>query len=92
MKHIHYKGDGVKQTRIESLIEVVINIFLGWCISMLITIYLIVPLWNLDWSLADSFWVTVIYTVAAIIRGYLVRRFFNAELHKAAHALARRFV
>jgi len=79
----------MKQTRLESLLEVNINIFIGWLVSMGITLYIVVPIWHLSWSLADSFWVTMIYTVAAIARGYIVRRFFNAELHKAVRTLAR---
>ena len=79
----------MKQTRLESLIEVNLNIAIGWVVSMLVTVYLVVPLYDLSWSVFDSFWVTMIYTVAAIIRGYVVRRFFNAGLHKVAHQLAR---
>ena len=82
----------MKQSRLESLLEVCINIFLGWLVSMAITLWIVVPLWKLDWSLADSFWVTMIYTVAAIVRGYVVRRFFNAQLHKLAHSIAKEFV
>ncbi len=79
----------MKQTRLESLLEVNINIFIGWLVSMAITLWIVVPMWNLDWGVADSFWVTMIYTVAAIVRGYIVRRFFNAQLHKLAHTIAR---
>ena len=82
----------MKQSRLESLLEVCINIFLGWLVSMAITLWIVVPLWKLDWSLVDSFWVTMIYTVAAIIRGYVVRRFFNAQLHTLAHNIAKEFV
>ena len=82
----------MNQTRLESLLEVCLNIFLGWLVSMAITLWVVVPIWHLDWSLADSFWVTMIYTVAAIVRGYVVRRFFNAQLHKLAHDLAKEFV
>jgi len=82
----------MKQTRLESLLEVNINIFLGWLVSMAITLWIVVPLWNLDWDIADSFWVTMIYTVAAIVRGYIVRRFFNAQLHKLVHEIARAFI
>lgn len=70
------------QTRLESLLEVTVNIFIGWLASMAITVWIVVPLWDLSWSLQDSFSVTVIYTVAAVVRGYCVRRFFDAQLHK----------
>ena len=79
----------MRQSRIESLVEVCLNIFIGWLVSMAITLWVVVPLWDLDWSLADSFWVTMVYTAAAILRGYVVRRFFNAQLHKVAHAIAK---
>ena len=81
----------MKQTKLESLLEVNINIFIGWVVSMVITYYIISPVWGLSWSLLDSFAVTMVYTVAAIIRGYFVRRFFNAGLHKAVHSIAVKF-
>lgn len=82
----------MKQTKLESLLEVCINIFIGWLLSMAITLWIVVPLWKLDWGLADSFWVTTIYTVAAIARGYIIRRSFNAQIHKLAHSAARAFI
>lgn len=82
----------MEQTKLESLIEVTLNIFIGWCVSMLVTVYIVVPVWHLDWSLTESFWVTMVYTLVAIIRGYFVRRFFNAGLHKVAHNLAKQLL
>lgn len=79
----------MKQTRLESLLEVCINIFLGWLVSMAITLWIVVPLWKLDWSIADSFLVTFIYTIAAIVRGYIVRRFFNTRLHEFVHYIVK---
>lgn len=79
----------MKQTKIESFIEVCINVAIGYVVSMLVTVYIIVPVWKLDWDTNDSLVVTLIFTVTAIIRGMVVRRFFNAGLHKVVHRVVR---
>lgn len=79
----------MKQNRLESFIEVNINVAIGFMISLSIGELIIMPLYSPQWTHFDNLIVTLIYTVAAIIRGYVVRRFFNAELHKQALRVAR---
>lgn len=79
----------MKQSKLESLIEVLINVSMGFVVAILIGEFIIIPLYAPDWSHRDNFIVTSIYTTAAIVRGFIVRRFFNAELHKQAVLLAR---
>jgi len=40
------------------------------------------PMFGHKFSLADNAWITVIFTIASIVRSYLVRRPFN-RLHSA---------
>lgn len=75
----------MNQSKLESLFETCINIASGFVLAMLITEFVVVPLWGLDWNTADNFAVTSIFTVTAIIRGYFWRRFFNAGVHKVVH-------
>ena len=75
----------MKQSRLESLLEAVVNTGSGFIIAMLVTQYIVVPLWDLDWGMADNFAVTLLYTSIAIARGYVWRRFFNAGVHRAIH-------
>jgi hypothetical protein len=73
------------QTKIESLIESCINIASGFIISLLLWIYVVIPIWELEVTMLDNLSITALFTVSAIIRSYLWRRFFNAGLHKWIH-------
>ena len=73
-------------SRLESLLEVSINVGSGFIVSW---VY-----WELVMSellrdgavsLDDGFTVTTHYTVLAVVRGYLWRRFFAAGLHRRLH-------
>lgn len=71
------------QTKLVSLVEVLLNIATGFVVSVLIMFY-VVP-WtypHITVSGAQSFGITTIFTVTSVIRSYLWRRFFNAGLHR----------
>jgi len=75
------------QTKREALIETGLNIFSGFLVSLVIWAYVVAPLWGLKTSMLDNFGITLIFTVSAVIRGYLWRRFFNRRLiRKFEHA------
>lgn len=46
----------------------------------MLTNWLSLPLFGHRVSLADSFWLTCIFTVISLVRSYALRRFFN-RLH-----------
>lgn len=73
----------MNQTRLESLAEVLINVVIGWCIAF-ITQLIVFPLFGVHVSLSSQIWISVIFTVVSIIRGYIIRRWFNAGIHKLA--------
>lgn len=75
----------MKQTKLESLLERLVDVSTGFIISVFIYKYVIL---TQDWLWENAFLVTLIFTVVSIVRGYLWRRFFNAEMHK----LIKRFV
>ena len=77
----------VNQTRIESLIEISINISTGFIVALLTWTYVVIPLWNIDVTMVDNLAITGLSTVVSIIRSYFWRRFFNAGLHKQVHKL-----
>ena len=70
------------QTRLGSLGESLINIFSGFFVSLLIWIYIIQPVWNIETTMVDNLAITGIYTISAITRAYLWRRLFNKRLVK----------
>jgi ABC-type antimicrobial peptide transport system permease subunit len=64
------------QTRRQSLIETLAGVAIGFILSMVLS-YIVYPLHGHAFTLAQNVSITVIFTVASILRGYGVRRFFN---------------
>lgn len=81
----------MKQSKLESLVEACLNTGLGFFVSLAVWLWIVSPMFGIPVSLGTSFAITSVFTVSSIARGYVVRRFFNAELHKAAHTLALKF-
>jgi len=77
----------MNQTRIGSLIEVAINILIGFSINWVANIF-ILPLYGFAITGGQAFSMGLIFTVISVVRGYVIRRWFNARLHGAALALA----
>ena len=75
------------QTKIGSLIEAVINTAVGFFISLAMSA-IVYPMFGHTFTLAQNVGITVIFTVASIARGYVVRRYFQARLRTAAQRVA----
>lgn len=75
------------QTRLSSLIEAVINVLIGFAISMVITAF-VLPRYGCPVTLAHNLQITGIFTIASIARSYCIRRWFNARIKRAAQQLA----
>ena len=79
----------MKQSRLESCIEITANYVSGFAVAWAVYAWIVLPV---PWLLNSPFWVTVLFTVVSVLRSYLWRRFFNAELHVVAHQIARTFI
>lgn len=66
------------QNRIQSLAEVLSNIFVGFIISYLL-VYFVLPLFGLPQHGGKSLLITLIFTAASIIRMYIIRRLFDRK-------------
>ena len=75
------------QSRASSLIEAVINVGIGFVVSLVITA-IVLPAYGHPVSWGDNLQITGIFTVASILRSYAVRRWFNARIHRAALRMA----
>jgi hypothetical protein len=64
------------QTKLESFLEANTSTFIGFIVSYILS-YTVLPLYGVEQSHSVSLQITTIYTVASIIRGYAVRRYFN---------------
>jgi len=82
----------VRQSRLESLLETCTSIAIGFVVSLVFWTAVVVPVWHLPVSMGENLQITGAFTVLSVARGYVVRRFFDAQLHRATHSLALRIV
>ena len=64
------------QSKRASLIETFINVGTGFIVSLIIQL-LVFPLYGIEISIWSNLEINLIFTIAAIARGYGIRRFFN---------------
>ena len=77
----------MSQSRLGSFIEVCINIAIGFAVNFAANL-VILPMFGLHISLADNFLLGLLYTIVSVIRGYVIRRWFNARIEAAANRIA----
>lgn len=66
----------MRQSKKQSLIEVMISTTLGYIVA-LATQILIFPWFDIQVKFSDQLWIGIIFTIVSIARGYCVRRLFN---------------
>ena len=66
------------QTKKQSFIEASTNTAVGFVISLAST-FVIFPLVGFESSPSKNIVVTLFFTVVSIVRGYVIRRFFNKK-------------
>ena len=77
----------MKQSRLGSLYESLFNILIGYGINFAGNM-LILPLFGFNVSVAQNLQIGLLFTVISVARSYLVRRYFNERLQRAAQRLA----
>lgn len=71
----------MSQSRMQSAVETVASTAIGFVIAYVAS-YTVLPLFGHHVTHGENFWITVIFTVISLIRGWCVRRLFN-RLHGA---------
>ena len=66
------------QTKKESLVETLTSVFVGWFIGVILNLT-VLPLFDYNITVVDSLWVSLIFTVVSVARGYVIRRWFNSK-------------
>lgn len=66
------------QSKKDSLIESLTSTTIGWLIGVILNLT-ILPLFDYNITVIDSLWVSLIFTVVSVIRGYVIRRWFNSK-------------
>ena len=69
------------QSKRESMIETLTNVSIGWFISFIANM-LVLPLFGYNINLTDGLLISIIFTIISIVRGYVVRRWFNSKERK----------
>jgi hypothetical protein len=77
----------MNQTRLGSMIEVWVNIIIGYFINLGVQL-VVYPWFGATFSFKQNIYIGLIFTVVAVIRGYTIRRWFNDRLHKASMRIA----
>lgn len=76
------------QTRLGSFYEACINVAIGFGINFAFNLILL-PIVGLPMpSLGQNFTLGILFTVVSVARSYLIRRYFNAKLHRLAQRMA----
>ena len=77
----------MNQSRLSSLIEALFNVAIGFSINFVANM-LFFPLFGWHISASQNLALGAIYTIISVARSYVIRRWFNAKLHRAAQRLA----
>jgi len=69
------------QSKRHSIIESVTNTVIGLVTSFLIQV-IIYPILNIPVSIGQNIIITFVFFIASVLRGYLIRRYFNKRERK----------
>lgn len=76
------KDQGTGQLKRMSLIEAWTNIVIGFGINFVANLWVIPLMTGLPLEHSANFWGGWIYTTISMLRQYILRRFFNAHIHR----------
>ena len=71
----------MNQSKLESLAEVGVNVVIGWVIGLAAQLFFF-PLIGIEATFSQNFISSIVFTVISIVRGYVIRRWFNAGINK----------
>ncbi len=80
----------MKQTRLESLIESLVNIIIGYGVAVVSQIA-VFPFFGIQVSIVTNLWIGAWFTAISLIRSYVIRRWFNNKLHVVAVTMAQKY-
>jgi hypothetical protein len=72
----------MNQSKLESLAESIINVLIGYGVALASQL-LIFPMCGIFISLTTNLWIGAWFTAISLVRSYVIRRWFNAGIHKA---------
>lgn len=75
------------QSKLSSFIEPMVNVLIGYFISLLVQLA-VYPMYGATFTFRQNVEIGLIFMAVAIIRSYVIRRWFNTRIHAAALRLA----
>ena len=78
----------MNQTRLGSLIEALMNVAIGLLVSVVANA-IVFPRFGFQPTAGENVAISLIYTAISIARQYVLRRWFNARLQRAAARVAK---
>jgi hypothetical protein len=69
----------VKQTRIDSFMESLTNVLVGFLINFVANIVILPAVFGVPASLAQLGLIGLLYTIISVVRSYTLRRMFNGR-------------
>lgn len=78
----------MKQTKIQSLVESIINILIGGFVAF-ISQLIVFPMFGIEATLSDNLGIMAWFTLISVVRSYVIRRWFNNRLHNFSLVLSK---
>jgi hypothetical protein len=78
----------VNQTRLGSLIEALANVAVGFGINYAMNLVILNGIMGMSITLTENLYIGLMFTVVSVARSYILRRGFNAWLHRTAQRMA----
>jgi hypothetical protein len=79
----------INQTKLESLLESVVNILIGYFVALISQI-VVFPMVGIDVPISTNLVIGFWFTLISLVRSYVIRRWFNAGLHRGVVSIAKR--
>ena len=77
----------MNQTKLGSLYESLINVVIGYLVALASQL-VVFPLVGIEVAFTTNLEIGAWFTLISIVRSYLIRRYFNAALQRAARRMA----
>lgn len=75
------------QTRLESLIEAIVNAVIGMGVGLASQIVIFYAL-GVKATISQNLWMVLWFTLISVARSYIIRRWFNERLHRMVKNIA----
>ena len=77
----------MRQSKLGSFIESMMNTMIGYFLNLGVQL-IVYPLYGATFTFMQNIQIGLLFMIVSIVRGFVIRRYFNAKLHKAALRMA----